>query len=88
MTLSDLNIGLTNLLKDYVKDTSHNETGTLYNSIRFECTDSNGLEIKLNAVEYIQYLDDGDFLKNFFELDSVGDLIAEYLTVILDITLE
>jgi len=79
MTIGELNYQLTQALKTYVKSSNHNDTGRLYNSIQFKCTTTNGLTIKFDAMEYIHYLDDGDFINNFFEQSSILDLIATYL---------
>jgi hypothetical protein len=93
MTSSELNSQLTLALKNYIRFKGHNETGALYNSIKFKSKNQpiGGLEITLTANEYIQYLDKGDFVDNFFGLDStlniIGDFIADDLSFTLVIKL-
>lgn len=79
MTLQELNNELTKALKSYIKST-HYKSGALYNSIKFNCTDKDGLKIKFNSMEYIYELDNGNFVNNFFELDSTINIITEYLS--------
>jgi len=87
MTISQLNTQLTQALKNYIKSSGHNETGALYGSIRFTCTDNNGLKINFKTMNYIQYLDDGEFINSFFGLSSTNDIISEYLVSKLVTTL-
>ncbi len=91
MTIGELNNKLTQALKNYIKSSGHNDTGTLYNSIRFLCTDSKdggNLKIKFKTMDYIQYLDNGEMVNKFLSLDSTLDIITEYLSTTLIFTQE
>jgi len=82
MNLAELNNRLTLALKNYIKASNHVDSGRLIKSIKFKCTDANdgGLKIKFNAMEYIHYLDNGEFIAKFFALDSTVSIITEYLS--------
>lgn len=76
MTQSEAEAKLTQELKSYIKKT-HYETGSLADSAR---VDINGLnDISVVANDYIQYLDNGDFVDKFFDLDSVNAILEEYI---------
>ncbi len=80
MTLQELNNGLTKLLKDYIKSQHHIKTGHLYNSIRFVCTfKSDYLDLNFESLDYIWEIDGGNFINKFFLLDSVQNMIADFL---------
>ncbi len=79
MTITQLNSKLTSSLKKFIKNEKFVDSGDLYKSIKFNCTYTNELNIKLNSKEYIQYLDNGDLLNNFFALESTTNLIGEFL---------
>ena len=89
MTLNELNKQLTIALKNYIKTSHHNNTGKLYNSIKFNCTNNQttGLKISFDAMEYIYYLDDGDFIANFFALNNTVSIITEFLSKDIEINL-
>lgn len=71
---------LDKLLKDYIKKEGYYDSGNLYKSIKFTVSDKNGTpKISLEANDYIQYLDNGMFLDNFFEQSNVQQIIAEYM---------
>jgi len=71
MTISILNQKLTAAMKSYIKASSHVASGKLLNSIKFKCTDNGELEISFNAMDYIYYLDNGDFINNFLHEHDV-----------------
>lgn len=81
MTTQELSNKLTSALKDYLKSRGYIDSGALYNSIKFIVIDnpSTGLDVKLDAEEYIKYLDDGKLLDKFFALDSVGAILSQYI---------
>lgn len=90
MTLADLNNQLTLGLKQFIKSEGYIETGKLANSIKFKSTfQNNDLKIKFNAMEYIQYLDDGNLVSNFLAKPSTIELIQQFyvdnLVIDLDI---
>lgn len=82
MTQQQLNNSLTSQLKDFLRKRKHIESGDLYKSIKVS-SDAN-LNFKLNAYEYIQYLDDGTFLSDFFALPKTVQTIQTFLTSSLD----
>lgn len=80
MTINELNSKLTNSLINYLNQLGHNETGALESSIDFNCSvgKDNDLSIALNTLEYIQYLDDGKFLDNYFDTQDFEDIIQSW----------
>lgn len=80
MTIQQLNDKLTKELIKFLQKKNHYNTGTLAKSIGFASTISNKgeLELKLNAKEYIQYLDDGDFLDEFFESNEFQSIMYDW----------
>lgn len=86
MTTQELSNKLTSSLKDFIKARGYIDSGKLYDSIKFSVTDnpSTGLDIKLDAEEYIIYLDKGTLLDDFFSLDSTLDLFNQYIIQMLD----
>lgn len=80
MTTTELSNNLTKLLKKYIKDEGYYSTGKLYKSINFKVTDSpsSGLDVQLDALPYINYLDDGKLLDKFFAQKVVVDLFIDY----------
>ena len=82
MTQVQLNNQLTSQLKAFLKQRNHIGSGKLYKSIKI--TSDSNLNFKLNAYEYIQYLDEGTFLTDFFALPKTTITIGNYLTSMLD----
>jgi hypothetical protein len=80
MTKAQLENRLKILLKNYIKDRKHIDTGKLYRSIKFKVNDDPqlGTDITLSSEYYISYLEDGEFVPDFFSLKSVIDSIARY----------
>lgn len=81
MTLQELNETLTKILKQFIKDREHIDTGAMYKSIKFKCTYSSeaGIRIKFSSKYYIKYLEEGTFVSDFFALPVVNDTIATFL---------
>jgi len=77
MTDAQLKKQLDDLLRFFLKNRGHIETGSLYKSINFIVVDKN---IALEANDYIQFLDDGKFLTSFFKSNAFLDVIANYVT--------
>lgn len=70
-------------MREYIKSRGHVETGRLSNSISFNVKRTG--EISLNALEYINYLDNGNFIVKFWELRDVKTALADfYAWVVLD----
>jgi hypothetical protein len=87
MTITELNAKLTQNLKSYIKTQHHNETGHLYNSIKFKCTfDNNQFQVKFDSYEYILYLEHGEFIQDFFKLDSTLKLLSDFIAINITIT--
>lgn len=85
MTLQQLNTKLSANLRTYIRVLDHIDTGDLYKSIKFNCTYDTQLNIKLKSMSYIVYLDEGEFIYDFFKLDSTKKLINQFLTYQLDL---
>jgi hypothetical protein len=84
MTANDLANKLTSLLKSYIKQRGFVASGKLLSSINFTITPPPNFDIKLEAEEYIQYLDKGKLLDDFFATQAVSDAIDEYLVTLID----
>lgn len=92
MTIQELNNNLTSLLKSYIKSKGYVSSGKLVKSIDFNAVErTNGsLDLKLNAQDYILYLEKGELLNNFFDTQKALDVIAQYEAdrITRDITLD
>ena len=82
MTQVQLNSQLTSQLKAFLKQRNHIDSTKLYKSIKI--TSDSNLNFKLNAYEYIQYLDEGTFLTDFFALPKTVMTISNYVSGMLD----
>jgi hypothetical protein len=85
MTNVELKNELEKALQQKLKSRNHIESGSLYNSISFSVTDTqDGPKVELSANDYIQYLDKGNFLKDFFASDAFlgpyGKYISSYIS--------
>lgn len=80
MTTNELENKLTNELKTYLKQQGYVDSGKLVASIKFTVKDSpsTGLEIDLDANDYIKYLDKGQLLDKFFAQSKIIDLVITY----------
>jgi hypothetical protein len=86
MKVEKLNKELNRLLKKFIKDNDHIDTGALYKSIDFDCTwDGIDLDIRFGSEYYIVFLEQGDFINDFFELTDVLSLIGDFYVENLDI---
>ena len=92
MTIQELNSSLTTQLKSYIREQGYVDSGALVKSIKFKCREkaNGGIDVKLNAQDYIQYLDNGKFLQDFFAQQNTIDIIAQYEAdrITRDITIE
>ena len=68
------------MLKAFTKNDGFYRTGNLYRSIKFKTTyiDSQ-FDFKLDAVDYIKYIDNGNIMLRFFERDEVEELIGDFV---------
>ena len=86
MKLSQLNRELGKMMKDFIEQEDHIDTGAMYASIDFKCTFSNNkLDIKFYSEYYIKYLEDGKFVDRFFNLKEVSELISDFYVDNLDL---
>lgn len=88
MTIAEFNQQMTQELKSFIKSEGYVSSGKLLNSIKFKSTFTNNeLNIKFDAMDYINYLDDGKLITNFFDNQKVFDLIQEFYSTNLDLGL-
>lgn len=67
-------------MKAYIRQRKHIVTGHLLNSIKFKSSYRNDeLLIKFNSKFYIDFLDSGKFVDDFFKLESTNDIIQEFV---------
>lgn len=81
MTIQQLNSKLTDALIRFLNKQGHNATGTLERSIDFSSeldSNDNLTNVNFNAKEYIQFLDDGEFLDDFFSTKEFKDIMIEW----------
>ena len=80
MTTGELSLSLTAMLKSYIKMEGYYSSGKLYDSIKITVKDnpSSGLSIDLDSLPYINYLEDGKLLTNFFAQEKVKSVIFDY----------
>lgn len=89
MTTQDLNSRLEIALKDYLALNDFISTGNLYDSIKFNSTwIDEHLDINLSALEYIEYLDEGNLVDDFFNLENTLGIIADFYEANLYLNLD
>lgn len=72
---------LENLLKERIRVEDYIDTGALLESIQFKLEEtSTGISIELGANDYIQYLDNGKFIEEFFNSSQFESLMNEAVT--------
>jgi len=81
MTIAELNDKLTKMMKQFIAQNNHIDTGRMYKTTEFKCSydEFDGFKIKYTAPYYIQYLDNGEFTNNFLNLPAVNDLISTFV---------
>lgn len=68
-------------LKQFLRDRGHEGEGILDNSIRITFKkDVNGYNLQLEALKYIQYLEHGQFIKDWYakNMNLIKDTISKY----------
>ena len=76
MTIQEFNTQMTQELKSFIKSEGYVSSGKLVNSINFKSTFiDNQLDIKFDAMEYINYLDDGNLIRNFLAQQKIFNMI-------------
>lgn len=89
MKIGDLNNKLDSYMKDYIRNEGYVDSGMLLKSIKFKSVEENNeLIIKFDAEDYIQYLNDGNFINDFFSQNKVLELITEYRAEMIDIQIQ
>jgi len=87
-TIPQLNNELKTALKKYILERKHIRTGALYKSVGFECNENNGeLTINYTAKFYIQYLENREFVNDFFQLNSTNNILSGYVVSMIERTL-
>jgi hypothetical protein len=86
MTTKELENKLELALKSKLKKEGYVKSGSLLKSISFKVTFTNNkLSIKLNANDYIEFLDEGNFIKDFYNSAEIIELSQIFLTVNLQL---
>lgn len=80
MTIRELNKALDKALRAYIKKRKHILTGALYRSVLFDCTFTEGnLKLKFSSMYYIKFLEHGDFVNDFYNLNSTNEIIRDFM---------
>lgn len=82
MTIKQLNTSMTKLMKEFIKKEDKVSSGSLYESIKFNCTFNKktfDIDIKFKSNEYILYLEDGKFIQDFLSESKTEQLIADFI---------
>lgn len=88
MTIQQFNKEMSDSLRRYIKKRKHILTGALYKSVLFDCTFNDTLTLKFNSMYYIKFLEYGDFVNDFYNLDSTNNIITEFILSQLENELE
>lgn len=81
MTIQELNIQLDKALRAYIKKRDHILTGALYDSVTFDCKwVGENLSLRFSSMYYIKFLEHGDFVNDFYNLESTNEIISDYIT--------
>jgi len=85
MTNKELENKLETALQQRLKSKGYIDSGDLFNSIKFTVKDTqDGPKVELEANDYIQFLDKGKLLSDFFKSDAFlgpyGDYISSYIS--------
>jgi DNA repair exonuclease SbcCD ATPase subunit len=81
-TIKNIENDLTKSLKAFIKQRNHYASGNLYKSIK--CKFDANLKLTINAYEYLVYLEDGEFIKDFFNLPSTKESIMSAAVIKLN----
>jgi hypothetical protein len=85
MTIQELNSRLDNNLRKYIIERDHVITGSLRDSVMFDCKmNGDGFEIEFSSNFYIIFLEEGEFTNDFFELPSTLNIITEFTTDLIN----
>ena len=88
MSITELNKSLDKALRAYIKKRNHILTGALYKSVLFNCAFIDGeLKLKFSSMYYIKFLEHGDFVNDFYNLDSTNSIIADFLISYIETSL-
>jgi len=79
MTTNELEIGLKNITQNIIRALGYVQSGALINSISYNVSNINGdLKIKMNSVEYIQYVGNGKIIDAIGNSIEIANLIAKF----------
>ena len=79
MTITELNRRLDDNLRKYITDRDHVITGSLRDSVMFDCEiTQDGFQMKFSSNFYIKFLEEGNFVDDFFQLQSTNDIITDF----------
>jgi hypothetical protein len=85
MTLAELNTKLDVALRAYIKKRKHILTGALYKSVMYNCTFENeALQLRFNSRYYVKFLEHGEFLNDFYNLDSTNEILTEFISGMIE----
>lgn len=74
------------LLRSFLKTRGHYSSGKLSSSVKVKITLDSGVPVPIiSANDYIQFLNDGKFLSDFFALESFSDIIGD---IVIDTLLD
>lgn len=88
MSITQLNKELDKALRAYIRKRNHILTGALYKSVLFNCSFINGeLKLKFSSRYYIKFLEHGDFVNDFYNLETTNDIIRDFLISYIETSL-
>jgi len=88
MSITQLNKELDKALRAYIRKRNHILTGALYKSVLFNCSFINGeLKLKFSSMYYIKFLEHGDFVNDFYNLETTNDIIRDFLISYIETSL-
>ena len=88
MSITQLNKALDKALRAYIRKRNHILTGALYKSVLFNCSFTNGeLKLKFSSMYYIKFLEHGDFVNDFYNLETTNDIIRDFLISYIETSL-
>lgn len=84
MTIQELNSKLDVALREYIKKKKHILTGALYESVLYKCILTNtGLSIKFNSMYYVKFLEHGEFINDFYNLQTTNEILQDFFITII-----
>lgn len=85
MTIAELNTRLDANLRAFIKLRDHILTGAMYRSVMFDCSEiETGLQLRFSSMYYIKFLDHGEFINDFYNLESTNAIITDYIAGMIE----